>query len=147
MILFRKFGFPMTQAYLLTDALVVLAGGLAWNWELAMYGLVVIYVSGLSAEMVSEGLEIYRTAVIISCCPDEISNRILEEMERGVTIFPGTGAYTKASKQVLYCVITRSEVSRLKALVSEVDKKAFVVIGQANEALGEGFKPLRKPHE
>ena len=145
LILCRRLGFPMTQAYLVTDAVVVLAGGLAWNWELALYGMVVIYVSGISAELISEGIEIYRSVMIVSECYEKITARIMKELERGVTILPGTGAYTQYSRPVLYCVISRSEVNRLKALVHEEDQKAFMVIGQASEALGEGFKPLRKP--
>ena len=143
LILYRRLGISLTQAYLAVDALVVLAGGLAWNWELALYGIVVIYVCGLAAEMVSEGQSILRSAVIITACPQEISNRILTELERGVTIIPGTGAYTGATRPVLYCVVGRAEVNKLKVLVHELDPKAFMVIGQVNEALGEGFKPLK----
>ncbi len=143
LILYRRLGISLTQAYLAVDALVVLAGGLAWNWELALYCIVVIYVCGLAAEMVSEGQSILRSAIIITACPQEISNRILTELERGVTIIPGTGAYTGATRPVLYCVVGRAEVNKLKVLVHELDPKAFMVIGQVNEALGEGFKPLK----
>jgi uncharacterized membrane-anchored protein YitT (DUF2179 family) len=69
---------------------------------------------------------------------------VLDELERGVTVLPGTGAFTGAERPVLYCVITRAEVSQLKAIVREVDEEAFLVIGVAHEALGEGFKPLKK---
>lgn len=143
LILYRRLGISLTQAYLATDALVVLAGGLAWNWELALYGIVVIYVSGLAAEMISEGGSIFRSAVIITGRAGEVSDRILTELERGVTLIPGTGGYTGEARPVLYCVVTRAEVNKLKALVHELDPKAFMVIGQVNEALGEGFKPLR----
>ena len=64
-------------------------------------------------------------------------------MERGVTFLSGTGAYTGVDRPVLYCVVTRPEVSQIKAIVKEADPKAFMVIGQAHEALGEGFRPLR----
>ena len=141
-ILNHRMGLPMSQSYLIVDTLVVLAGGFAFNWERALYGLVVIYVSGLAAEMVSEGTGIFRTALIITSQPEEVSKQVLTVMERGVTILAGTGAFTGAARPVLYCVITRSEVNQLKALVHEADPKAFMVIGVAHEALGEGFKPL-----
>ncbi len=141
-ILNRRLGIPISQSYLLTDTLVVLAGGLAFSWEKALYGLVVIYVSGLAAEAVSEGSGIFRTAMIITQNPEQVKENIITIMERGVTILPGTGGYTGASRPVLYCVITRSEVNQLKALVHEVDPAAFMVIGAAHEALGEGFRPL-----
>jgi uncharacterized membrane-anchored protein YitT (DUF2179 family) len=137
-------GIAISQAYLITDGLVVLASGFAFGWDRALYGLIVIYVSGLAAELVSEGGNLYRMAFIISDYPEAITRRVLEALERGVTILPGTGAYTGKSRPVLYCVLTRSEVNLLKAIVHEEDPDAFMVIGQANEALGEGFRPLRK---
>jgi uncharacterized membrane-anchored protein YitT (DUF2179 family) len=65
-------------------------------------------------------------------------------MERGVTILEGTGAYTGTARPVVYCVVTRSEVQQLKAIVHEEDPQAFMVIGVAHEALGEGFQSFRK---
>jgi uncharacterized membrane-anchored protein YitT (DUF2179 family) len=67
---------------------------------------------------------------------------VLDELERGVTVLEATGAYTGAERPVLYCVITRAEVATLKAIVQETDPYAFMVIGVAHEALGEGFRPL-----
>jgi len=143
-ILSRHKGVAISQAYLITDGLVVLASGFAFGWERALYGLIVIYVSGLTAELVSEGNNILRTAFIVTSQPDAVSNRICIILERGVTILPGTGAYTDQSRPVLYCVLTRAEINILKSIVHEADPAAFMVIGQANEALGEGFKPLKK---
>jgi uncharacterized membrane-anchored protein YitT (DUF2179 family) len=61
-----------------------------------------------------------------------------------VTILEGTGAYTGEARSVLYCVVTRSEVQQLKTIVREADPKAFMVVGAAHEALGEGFKSFKK---
>jgi uncharacterized membrane-anchored protein YitT (DUF2179 family) len=142
-ILNHRLGISISQAYLITDTIVVLAGGFAFSWEKALYGMVVIYVSGLAAEMVSEGSSIFRTAIIISEKSDLVAKQIMEDMERGVTVLAGTGAYTGEDRAVLYCVITRSEVNQLKELVKNIDPKAFMVIGVTHEALGEGFKPLK----
>jgi len=144
-ILNHRFGISISQAYMITDTVVVLAGGLAFNWERALYGLVVIYVSGLAAEMIAEGSGVYRSVVIVTNQPGEVSKKIMTELERGATILAGTGAYTGESRPVLYCVVTRSEVSQIKTVVQETDPAAFMVIGIAHEALGEGFLPL-KPH-
>lgn len=141
-ILNHRLGISISQAYLVTDTLVVLLGGLAFSWRLALYGLVVIYVSGLAAEMVAEGSSIFRTAMIVTSNPKQIADMIMEEMERGVTFLSGQGGYTGDEKPVIYCVITRAEVNQLKEMVKEIDPKAFMVIGVAHEALGEGFKPL-----
>jgi uncharacterized membrane-anchored protein YitT (DUF2179 family) len=143
-ILNSKMGISISQSYLITDTVVVLAGGFAFGWEKALYGLVVIYVSGLAAEIAAEGQEVFRTALIVTNCADTVSASIMTTLERGVTILPGTGAYTGQSRPVLYCVVTRAEVNQLKSLVHEADPKAFMVIGTAHEALGEGFQPLKR---
>ncbi len=145
-ILNFRMGIPIAQSYLISDTLVVLASGFAFaSWKLALYAVLVIYVSGLAAEAVSEGSAIFRTAMIVTNLPDQVAEKILVDMERGVTILPGTGGYTGQARPVLYCVITRAEVNQLKALVSEADPQAFMVIGTAHEALGEGFRPLSNP--
>lgn len=142
-ILNQRFGISISSSYMITDAIVVLAGGVAFGWQKALYGLAVIYISGLAAEMVSEGSNVLRTAIIISSNPKEVGECIMENLARGVTILSATGAYTGEDRPVLYVVITRSEVNQLKELVHEIDPEAFVVIGSAHEALGEGFKPLK----
>lgn len=143
-ILNDRLGISISQAYMLTDTLVILSAGFVFTWANALYALVVTFVSGLAAEATLEGSGIFRTVMIISACPQEVTHKILYEMERGVTILSGSGGYTGANRPVLYCVVTRSEISQIKAIVHEVDPAAFMVIGQAHEALGEGFRPLEK---
>lgn len=143
-ILNFRLGISISQAYLITDSLVVLMGGFTFSWEKALYGLVVIYVSGLAAEAASEGSSIFRTAIIISADADAVAEKIMTGLERGVTKLVGTGAYTGEERAVLYCVVTRSEVNQLKEMVKDTDPRAFMVIGSAHEALGEGFRPLTR---
>lgn len=143
-ILNSRFGVSISQAYLITDGLVVLAGGFAFGWVKALYGLLVIYICGQAATMISEGSSIYRTAMIVTSQPTAVAEEILKCLCRGTTILTGTGAYTGESRPVLYVVITRSEVNQLKELVRDIDPKALMVIGVAHEALGEGFRPLIK---
>lgn len=135
---------PMTQSYLLVDSAVILAAGFVFGWKQALYAIITLYVSGLVSETVLEGPGTVRTALIVTDKSAAVSDRVLVEMERGVTILQGTGGYTGQDRPVIYCVITRSEVAQLKNIVREVDPRAFIVIGQAHEALGEGFKPLRR---
>ena len=142
-ILNHRLGISISQAYLITDTLVVLAGGFAFSWEKALYGMVVIYVSGIAAEMISEGSSIFRTVIIITSETERVTQTILDVLERGVTILSGKGGYTDADRPVLYCVVTRAEVNQLKQLVKETDPSAFMVIGVAHEALGEGFRPFK----
>jgi uncharacterized membrane-anchored protein YitT (DUF2179 family) len=143
-ILNRWRGIPMTQSYLMTDTVVILAAGFVFGWKQALYAIIVLYVSGLVVDSTLEGAGTVRTALIVSEQPETVAGRILEEMERGVTILNGTGAYTGMARPVLYCVVTRSEVQQLKTIVHATDPKAFMVIGQAHEALGEGFQSFKK---
>jgi uncharacterized membrane-anchored protein YitT (DUF2179 family) len=143
-VLARIRGIPLSQSYLFTDALVILLAGVVFGWEQALYAMIALYVSGVAAEVITEGVGIVRTAMIVSGKPREVSDAILREMERGVTGLHGEGMYTHQARTVLFVVISRSEVARLKAIIHEVDSEAFVVIGQANEALGEGFRSLKE---
>jgi len=136
-------GISMTQSYLLVDTVVILSAGFIFGWKLALYAMITLYVSGLVAETVLEGGGTVRTALIVTAKPEAISTRVIEELERGVTFLDATGAYTGHSHPVLYCVITRAEVAPLKSIVRELDPDAFMVIGIAHEALGEGFRPLK----
>jgi uncharacterized membrane-anchored protein YitT (DUF2179 family) len=136
-------GISISQSYLVTDSLVMLLGGLTFSWTNALYAIINLYVSGLAAEAVVAGENVVRTAIIITECPQTVAEKILREMERGVTMLNGRGAYTQAEKEVLYCVISRAEVNQLKAFVHEADPNAFMVIGHAYEALGEGFQKLQ----
>jgi uncharacterized membrane-anchored protein YitT (DUF2179 family) len=143
-ILNRWRGIPMTQSYLMTDTLVILGAGFVFGWPKALYAIITLYVSGLVVDTTMEGAGTVRTAMIVTDHCEEVSQRILTEMERGATILDGTGAYTGEKRPVIYCVIIRSEVQQLKTIVHEADPCAFMVIGVAHEALGEGFQPLRK---
>ncbi len=143
-ILRHRYGVSLSASYMITDAATMFLAGLAFSWENALYALVMLYVSGIAAEAVMGGSNVVRTALIITSKPDMVAEEILTTLERGVTVFPAKGAYTGAERIVLYCVVTRSEVNQVKALVREIDPDAFMVIGEVHEALGEGFVPLKK---
>jgi uncharacterized membrane-anchored protein YitT (DUF2179 family) len=135
---------PISQSYLITDSLIMFLGGLVYSWRNALYAIIMLFISGIAAEVTTEGPNVVRTAIIITCFPELVTQSILSDMERGVTALDVTGAYSGQKRTMLYCVINRSEVSVLKSLVREADPAAFIVIGQAHEALGEGFRPLQQ---
>jgi uncharacterized membrane-anchored protein YitT (DUF2179 family) len=137
-------GIPMTQSYLMTDTLVIMAAGFVFGWPRALYSIIVLYVSGLVSDSTLQGGATVRTAMIVTGQVETVAGRILAETGRGVTILNGTGAYTGAARSVLYCVMSRSEVQQIKMIVHEQDPNAFLVIGQAHEALGEGFQSFKK---
>lgn len=141
-LLSRRYGIPLSQSYMYTDAVVVFLSGLAFSWSHALYALIVLYVWGIVTDFVVEGQGVIRAALIVTDQPDAVAQQIMADLARGVTAWAGTGMYTGRGKQVLYCVVTRSELAQLKTIIREADPNAFVVIGLAHEALGEGFKGL-----
>ncbi len=136
-------GIPYSQTYIVTDVFVVFTAGLSFGWELALYAVVALYVGGLAAEFAAEGVRTTRTVLIITRNPQPVAQRVIDDLQRGVTLWQGTGMYSGQERQILFCTVSRAEVNPIKAIVHEADPQAFVVIGEAYEALGEGFKPLR----
>jgi uncharacterized membrane-anchored protein YitT (DUF2179 family) len=135
-------GIPVSQSYLMTDAVIILLAGISFSWENALYALVMLYVSGIAAESISQGSNILRTGLIITALPDPIIEEIFNRLRRGVTIMSGRGGYSGEDKSILLCVVTRAEIPHLKDLTKEIDPKAFLIIGQAHEVRGEGFLPF-----
>jgi uncharacterized membrane-anchored protein YitT (DUF2179 family) len=136
-------GIPYSQTYIITDVFVVFTAGLAFGWTLALYAVMAMYVGGIAAEFAAEGVRTTRTVMIITTNPQPVAQRVLEELQRGVTMWQGTGMYSGQERQILLCAVSRAEVNPIKAIVHEADPQAFVVIGEAYEAFGEGFKSLR----
>jgi uncharacterized membrane-anchored protein YitT (DUF2179 family) len=136
-------GVPLSQSYLLTDTLIVFAAGLAFSWTKALYAIVVLYISGVAAETASEGFDVTRVATIVTQQPQAVGEKIMRDLVRGVTTWTATGMYSGETRTILFCAVSRGEVNQLKQIIHETDPAAFVVIGQAHEALGEGFRPLK----
>lgn len=131
---------PLSQSYLLTDTAIVFFAGLTFGWEQALYAVVALYITGLAAEASAEGVGVVRAATVITHQPQVIADRVLKEMQRGVTGWAGTGMFSGEPRHILLIAVSRAEISQLKAIIQEADPQAFVVVGQAHEALGEGFK-------
>jgi uncharacterized membrane-anchored protein YitT (DUF2179 family) len=127
-------------ALMVIDFLVILLAGIVFDAELALYGILGLFLTSMAIDLLQEGVPLTRAAYIISEHNSEISQAILNQMERGVTELSGKGLYTGQARPVLFVIVARFEVSQLKSLVAEIDPKAFVVITSASEVLGEGFK-------
>jgi len=127
------------QGILLVDFFVVALDGIAFNWELAMYSWIALYISSKMVDVLQEGINFAKAVYIISDRADDISIKILGEMQRGVTLLRGKGGYTGEDKKILLCVVTKLEVLRLKRMVQEIDPRAFVIVHDVHEVLGEGF--------
>ena len=144
-LLNRWRGIPYSQTYIVTDVLVVFMAGLSFGWTLALYAVVALYVGGVAAEFAAEGVRTTRTVMIITRNPQAVAQRVMADLQRGITMWSGMGMYSGQERQILFCIVSRAEVNPIKTIVHEADPQAFVVIGEAYEALGEGFKPLQPP--
>lgn len=132
-------GISIGQALLFIDAAVVFLAGIMFTAEYAMYALIAIFVSTKIIDVVQDGLYTARALFIISGEAENIAAVLMTKLERGVTMFPSRGGFSKSEKTTLLCVVGRTELTRAKQIVLELDKSAFIIVTEAHEVLGEGF--------
>jgi uncharacterized membrane-anchored protein YitT (DUF2179 family) len=140
----RKTGLPLSQTYFFADGAIIFTAGLFFGWEIALYGLLMLFINGMASDYTMEGPSTTRTATIITNHPEEISQAIIQQLQRGVSFWEITGAYTGARRFMLNTTVYRSQVADLKNAIADVDPNAFVTIGISHHALGQGFAPLRR---
>ena len=121
--------------------LFILSGaGLLFGWDKAMYSLFAYFVISKMIDVVIKGLDEMYAVMIVSNMPYELTDELNAKLGRGVTLLHGEGGYTHQSKEILYCVVTRLEVDKLKKIVLEKDEHAFVTIYPVNDIVGGRFK-------
>lgn len=130
------------RGLLFADGFVIVSAGLVFGAELALYGLLAVFVTIYVVDLLEEGTPYAKAAFIICDKPDDISAKVFNELQRGVTALEAKGMYTGNDRHFLFVTIYRDEVGQLKQLVHDVDPDAFVVIANVHEALGEGFRQL-----
>lgn len=135
----------MSQSLLAMDVLILGLAAIFFGLEPALYALIVAWVMARMIDLVDVGFNASISAFIVTDQVESIRDAILDELDRGVTILTGEGGYTGVPRTLLFTVINRREASQLRALVSQVDPQAFMVLNPSTEVLGEGFKPLLRP--
>lgn len=110
------------------------------NIEIGLYSAIAIYLMGLIVDIIVEGIFFTKFMFIISDKSDEIAKAIETDVNRGVTGLYGKGMYTDKEKLVLACAVGRRDISRVKNVIKSIDKKAFVIVTNSREVLGDGFK-------
>ena len=139
-----KTGVPISQVYILTDGIVLIALGATFGWAAMLYSLVTLFVWGLATDYALEGPSIVRTAFIITDKPQAVANALFDRLGVGITGWDALGMYTHASHTTLFCTVNRSEVNSLRAIALEADPEAFVVIGQGHQTSGGIVRPTKK---
>lgn len=122
------------------DGLVIFASAFVFDQQAAMYALICTFLMNVVVDVVLEGPNSAHSYFVISDHADAIAQRVMDEMERGVTAFDATGMYSGSDKRVLLCVVNRFETMQLRKIIFSIDPNAFVVASKAHEVLGEGFK-------
>lgn len=128
---------------MLTDAVVVAAAAWAYkNIDTVLYGSIMIFVSSAVIDKIILGAQVRKLSLIITAKGEEVTNKLLSQLNRGVTVINGKGGYTKADVSLLICAASASQTIKLKQIVYAVDNSAFIIIANAAETLGKGFKRI-----
>ncbi|KRE34005.1 YitT family protein [Paenibacillus sp. Soil724D2] len=135
----KHYGIGIAKTILAIDFVILLLSLIYLDLTRAMYTLVAIIVGARVIDFVLEGASGARAAFIITLKPDQIANMIMTELNRGITFLEGRGGYTGKHREVIYCIVSRKEVIKLKTLVHRVDPSAFVTFSDVREVVGNGF--------
>ena len=136
--------YSVAQIMQVLDGMIVIVGLYVFGLRPSMYAIVAIFITSKVTDTILEGMKFSKAAYIITDHYQEIAKRVMEELERGVTGLAAQGMYSGEEKCVLYCVVSKKEIVLLKEVVHEIDKSAFVVVGDVREVHGEGFIEHRK---
>nr|WP_274362591.1 MULTISPECIES: YitT family protein [unclassified Paenibacillus] len=139
-ILHKFTGLSLGVSVALLDGTVITVAGFVFSAEQALYALIGLFVTTKTIDVVQLGFATSKVAYIISNDEETIAKAILHDLDRGLTRLTAHGGYTGQERTVLMVVVSKTEVTKLKAVVQKADPQAFVIITGATEVLGEGFK-------
>ncbi|CAM3697723.1 MULTISPECIES: YitT family protein [Paenibacillus] len=142
-LLHKYSGLAFSLCIVILDAIVISSAAMVLSLEQALYALIGLYVTGKVIDAIELGFSFTKVAYIISDHTEPITKAILEDLDRGLTKLTAQGGYTGEHRTVLMVVVGQSEIPRLKTVVQSVDPDAFVIIHNAHEVLGEGFRNIR----
>jgi uncharacterized membrane-anchored protein YitT (DUF2179 family) len=132
----RRVGATVGDLVLLINILIFASSLLVFGPESAMYSILAYLSASRTVDFVIHGIEEYTGITIVSSCPEKIRAGILQKTDRGVTVYKGKGGFSDAEQDILFCVVTRLEIVKIKAIVEEMDSGAFMVTHPLNEASG-----------
>ncbi|RSL30789.1 YitT family protein [Salibacterium salarium] len=139
-IIHKYTGASLGACVFIMDGLIVTTSAFVFSLEFALYALIALFVTGKTIDVVQTGVGYAKVALIITRQEQAVQEAILNQVDRGVTRLSGEGGYTQDPRPVLMCVVQQNEVTKLKQLVQTTDTQAFVVVTNATEVLGKGFK-------
>ncbi len=145
MVIAKYTSLPLGQLMIYVDSAIVLIGLIVFkDWKIPLYSWLVIFITGKVIDIVLEGAGIERDVMIISDKYEEIREKIINDLKRGGTFVNGNGMYQGREKTMIHTVVSRRELEVLKDYVSNIDENAFMIVREANEILGLGFKSIKE---
>ena len=132
--------FSTGEVLMFINLFILSGAGLLFGWDKAMYSLFAYYVIAKTIDVTIKGLDESYGVMIVTNEPEELTSALNDRLGRGVTLLYGEGGYTHQQKKVLYCVVTRLEVDKLKEIVHDKDENAFVTINVVHDIVGGRFK-------
>lgn len=136
----KKIPFSVGETVMFFNIFILGSAGFVFGWDRAMYSLIAYFIAFKMIDVTIQGLDESRAVWIISDKYKEIGEILLARLGRGVTYLNGEGAFTGDDKKVIFCVITRLEESKLRSIIDDVDRSAFLAIGNINNVKGGNFK-------
>lgn len=133
-------GISMGKVFLVFDLIVLSMVAVFFGLEISLYSLVTVYLFSHIVDRIVEGFNHAKAVTIITPSASELAHVINKDMDRGATIMQGIGSYTREQKDILYVIVSKHQLLRLKNLVRQFDPKAFIIVNDVYEVLGEGFK-------
>jgi uncharacterized membrane-anchored protein YitT (DUF2179 family) len=127
----------------MVDGSIILIAVFTFGWEIALHAALLVLISGMASDFALEGPSVVRTASIVTDRPQELASVLMARLQRGVSIWEVTGGYTGRKRAMVFCTVNRAQIHELRQVVAEATPEAFMVIGDAHQALGIGFRPLR----
>ena len=136
---------PLGQLMIYVDSAIVLIALAAFkDWKIPLYSWIVIYITGKVIDMTIQGVSYDKTLFIISEKYEEIREKLIVDLDRGGTLINGIGMYKGQEKKIIFTNVSRREVYILRDFIEQIDPRAFITVIDANEILGNGFKPIRE---
>ncbi|MDQ7092256.1 YitT family protein [Desulfosporosinus sp. PR] len=135
-VISKQSGFSVGEVVMFFNIFILSSAGLLFGWNRAMYSLIAYFIAFKVIDLTIQGLDESKAVMIVSEKPDEISEALQARLGRGVTFLEGRGGYSGEAKGVLYSVITRLEIAKLKAIIDEIDEDAFVTIHDVHDVIG-----------
>lgn len=136
----KKSVFSVGEIVMFINLFILSGAGFLFGWDRAMYSLIAYFVISKTIDAVIKGLNESYAVMIVTSAPEIIGQALMDEMGRGITILYGEGGYKKEPRKVLYAVVTRLEVDRVKSIVLDHDETAFVTINPVHDIVGGRFK-------